>query len=196
MNKKILPEECKKINSFVEEFGGITDSQLDLLLGNMKKNKDFYINVLKSKHLKEDNPGVYTPKLKTSADRAYTKSMEYCEWALLLNLHNEDGSEVEYFRTDSPSQLAFLKDGTLYKAAYIDRNGQGVLVTLFQQYLQNFSNIDISKMKGGKPPFHYLFVISDESVIDLIQGIGMDAPHTIVLVQYNKGTIPTVEYYK
>lgn len=191
MENKVLPIGTVQITRFIEELGGITSAQIDLLLGENKKHKDYYIKSLNRTHIKEEPEGVFTLKKNKGRNQLmYTKDMEFCSWVLLSNdgISFEPGNE-NYYRGERPTQLFFLKKDTVYNLVYIDLNRKGIIQMLQQKYYARMNTID------DDGSFKYVFVIDDEKTMDMLKSMQIVVPNVVAHVRFTGADYPEVEYY-
>lgn len=186
----ILSDEAKEIMEYIQEFGCITDKQLDLLLGKKVSNKTYYIGTLRVKYIREDN-GRYYMKTKKPEPNPI---VETCGWVLLNNYKNSDGTTVSAFRDNDPVVLTFMKDEKVYHVVYVDRNRKASISYLERYYF------DAINPEGKKDvPDSYVFVIDKLDYLDIFKELEVHLPHTVVFVNKesapaNNG-IPKLEYY-
>lgn len=187
MSQRILPKEALEIKNFISEIGGISDKQLDLLLGDKKKHKDFYISTLKNKYINVDSNGTCTLKTQTAK---YSKKREKCVWALLHNMVNDDGTPVNYYGDNKLFELTFLKNGTVYNVFYADLNSTGTISLIEQNYIQ------LHDAKRGKDlPICYLIVIDDMRVQKQLAEQELLFPNKVAFLQYQDDDSVEIEYY-
>lgn len=191
MSNRNIAEEARNIVKFVNELGGITDAQIDKLLGKKKKHKEYYVSSIKNQYIKPLSNGQYAS---ATQQMLYSSQMELCAWVLLENFYNSDGSMVSYYKIKYPGQISFLKDGTLNSLAMITKNDGGTLALLEQNYLENFSDINNS-IESKQPSFRYLFVITNLDVMYMISEAGLSAPFSIVYIKNFNENGPVLEYY-
>ena len=187
MSQRVLPKEAVTIMSFIDELGGISDKQLDLLLGSQCKHKDYYISTLKNKYINVSQKGIYTAKIPKNT---YTSKREKCAWALLHNMQNEDGSPVTFYAGNKLFELTFLKDGTVYDVLYVDLNSSGTLSLVEQNFIQLHE-----AKKGQDIPVCYLLVIDDMRVQKMIEEKELLFPNKVAFLQYQDDDSVEIEYY-
>ena len=192
MENKRLPIGAAQITRFIRELGGITDAQIDLLLGDKSAHKEYYVNSLNRLHVVEEQPGVYT--LKKNKDRKqflYTKDMEMCAWVLLTTegVSFEYESE-DYYRGEHPTQIFFQKEEMVYNLVYIDLNRKGTIQLLQQKYFARMNTVIDDNS------FKYVFVIDDVRTMEMLKNMQITIPYVIAHVQYMGANVPTIDYYE
>lgn len=187
MSQRILPKEAVSIMKFINEVGGITDKQLDLLLGQQSKHKDFYISTLKNKYIDVSSKGVCTAK---GQKNGYSKKREKCAWVLLHNMFNDDETPVSFYADNKLFELTFLKNGMVYNVLYIDLNSAGTLSLVEQSYIQLHN-----AKKGQDLPICYLLVIDDMRVQRQLEEQELLFPNKVAFLQYQEDDSVEVEYY-
>lgn len=192
MESKRLPIGTTQITRFIRELGGITDAQIDLLLGDKSAHKEYYVNSLNRLHVVEEQPGVYT--LKKNKDRKqflYTKDMEMCAWVLLTTegVSFEPESE-DYYRGEHPTQIFFQKEEMVYNLVYIDLNRKGTIQLLQQKYFARMNTVIDDNS------FKYVFVIDDIQTMEMLKNMQVTIPYVIAHVQYTGTNVPTIDYYE
>lgn len=188
----VIPNEAKEILQYIQEMGGITDAQVDLMLGQKVSNKAYYLGSLRVKYIKEEKGVYYTKYQKPVLDPI----METCGWVVLNNYRNEDGSIITARRDSDPVSITFVKDEIVYHTVYIDRNRKAAIRMLETIYF------DVINPGGQKDvPDVYLFVIEDKAYFDIFTEWEPKLPHRIVYVNRNcmRGAngsgMPEIEYY-
>ena len=188
----IIPNEAKEILQYIQEMGGITDAQVDLLLGPKASNKSYYLGSLRTKYIKEEKGVYYTKYQKPALDSI----METCGWVVLQNYRNEDGTHIAARRDSDPVTITFIKDEVVYHTVYVDRNRKAAIQMLEELYF------NVVNPGGTKEvPDVYLFVIENKDYFDIFRQLEPKLPHRIVYVNRGamQGThasnVPEIEYY-
>lgn len=192
MDNNRLPIGTAQITRFVRELGGITDAQINLLLGENKVHKDYYVRSLNRLHIVEEQPGVYTLKKNKERNQfLYTKDMQLCAWVLLCNegISFEPGCE-DYYRGEHPTQLFFQKEDIVYNLVYIDLNRKGTIQLLQQKYYARMNTLD------DDGSFRYVFVIDDERTLEMLKSMQIVVPNVIAHVKFTGNEIPVIDYYE
>lgn len=185
----IIPDEAKEILSYIQEMGGITDKQIDLLLGKKAAGKQYYLGTLRVKYIREEN-GIYFTK---SQKAVLDPIVETCGWVILENYHDSDGKPVFLKRDSDPVVATFMKNEVVYHVVYVDRNRKASISLLERLYF------DVVNPGGEKDvPDEYVFVIDKIDYLDIFENLEIHMPHKVAFV--NKANLsaegrPNVEYY-
>lgn len=182
----ILCEQSKMILQFIDEVGGITKEQIDVLFpGADTRAKEYYINAIKGTYIKETSKGsgVY---VSSSGKSPFLKKNEIAGWVLLKNEVNMDPDCKEYFKAAHPAQIFFMSEGKVYTVCYVDENGDGVIKAMNERYFAANEKADDNSA--------IIFATTSESVIDMVKNSGINAPCIGALVSQNSTGAVDIEY--
>ncbi len=187
---RALTDQAELINTVVSNFGCMTVTQAEKLLGEEIAKKNISFLILKNYiRTNDDNTVLYT----TNKPKVDTNMLD-CLWVAIGRATDKDGnfnreSLMEAFQYN-PTQISMIYNNMLYYiTAVTEANAGSVIPFLIDRFKKN-------NPSGKSDGLEYIFVVRSEDLIDYILDFGIELPFRIVLIEGNTTENPKVRYLK